>query len=70
MLNYSNDYNHWLATKTLGQWLQEEKVRNMAEHQASPKDAQWGLWEVGKVYVIEKAQADDADHAVWIFKKF
>lgn len=42
----------------------------MAEHQASPKDAQWGLWEVGKVYVIEQAQADDADHAVWIFKKF
>ncbi|KAL6052414.1 hypothetical protein STEG23_015801, partial [Scotinomys teguina] len=26
VLNYSNDYNHWLATKSLGQWLQEEKV--------------------------------------------
>ncbi|XP_038604749.1 carbamoyl-phosphate synthase [ammonia], mitochondrial [Tachyglossus aculeatus] len=26
VLNYSNEYNHWLATKSLGQWLQEEKV--------------------------------------------
>ncbi|EDL75281.1 rCG24988, isoform CRA_a [Rattus norvegicus] len=26
VLNYSHDYNHWLATKSLGQWLQEEKV--------------------------------------------
>ncbi|XP_006872806.1 PREDICTED: carbamoyl-phosphate synthase [ammonia], mitochondrial [Chrysochloris asiatica] len=26
VLSYSNEYNHWLATKTLGQWLQEEKV--------------------------------------------
>ncbi|KAK1336607.1 hypothetical protein QTO34_002641 [Cnephaeus nilssonii] len=26
VLNYSNDYNHWLATKSLGQWLQEEKI--------------------------------------------
>ncbi|XP_019512404.1 PREDICTED: carbamoyl-phosphate synthase [ammonia], mitochondrial [Hipposideros armiger] len=26
VLNYSNDYNHWLATKSLAQWLQEEKV--------------------------------------------
>uniref|UniRef100_A0A452SJQ3 carbamoyl-phosphate synthase (ammonia) n=1 Tax=Ursus americanus TaxID=9643 RepID=A0A452SJQ3_URSAM len=26
VLNYSNDYHHWLATKSLGQWLQEEKV--------------------------------------------
>ncbi|XP_004851167.1 carbamoyl-phosphate synthase [ammonia], mitochondrial [Heterocephalus glaber] len=26
VLNYSNDYNHWLATKSLGQWLNEEKV--------------------------------------------
>uniref|UniRef100_A0A2K6G1A8 Carbamoyl-phosphate synthase 1 n=1 Tax=Propithecus coquereli TaxID=379532 RepID=A0A2K6G1A8_PROCO len=26
VLNYSKDYNHWLATKSLGQWLQEEKV--------------------------------------------
>ncbi|KAF3824180.1 hypothetical protein GH733_008465 [Mirounga leonina] len=25
VLNYSNDYHHWLATKSLGQWLQEEK---------------------------------------------
>uniref|UniRef100_A0A2K6LCS4 Carbamoyl-phosphate synthase [ammonia], mitochondrial n=1 Tax=Rhinopithecus bieti TaxID=61621 RepID=A0A2K6LCS4_RHIBE len=26
VLDYSKDYNHWLATKSLGQWLQEEKV--------------------------------------------
>uniref|UniRef100_A0A8C5ZRG7 Carbamoyl-phosphate synthase [ammonia], mitochondrial n=1 Tax=Marmota marmota marmota TaxID=9994 RepID=A0A8C5ZRG7_MARMA len=26
VLNYSNEYNHWLATKSLGQWLHEEKV--------------------------------------------
>ncbi|XP_025785587.1 carbamoyl-phosphate synthase [ammonia], mitochondrial [Puma concolor] len=26
VLNYSNDYHHWLANKSLGQWLQEEKV--------------------------------------------
>ncbi|KAG8520963.1 Carbamoyl-phosphate synthase [ammonia], mitochondrial, partial [Galemys pyrenaicus] len=26
VLNYSNDYHHWGATKSLGQWLQEEKV--------------------------------------------
>ncbi|XP_036611813.1 carbamoyl-phosphate synthase [ammonia], mitochondrial [Trichosurus vulpecula] len=26
VLNYSDEYNHWLASKSLGQWLQEEKV--------------------------------------------
>nr|XP_020746854.1 carbamoyl-phosphate synthase [ammonia], mitochondrial-like [Odocoileus virginianus texanus] len=26
VLNYSDDYHHWLATKSLGQWLREEKV--------------------------------------------
>ncbi|XP_005279740.2 carbamoyl-phosphate synthase [ammonia], mitochondrial [Chrysemys picta bellii] len=26
VLDYSNDYSHWRAVKTLGQWLQEEKV--------------------------------------------
>ncbi|KAI4588305.1 hypothetical protein MJG53_002713 [Ovis ammon polii x Ovis aries] len=25
VLNYSDDYHHWLATKSLGQWLREEK---------------------------------------------
>ncbi|EMP24290.1 Carbamoyl-phosphate synthase [ammonia], partial [Chelonia mydas] len=26
VLDYSNEYSHWRAVKTLGQWLQEEKV--------------------------------------------
>ncbi|XP_045152739.1 carbamoyl-phosphate synthase [ammonia], mitochondrial [Echinops telfairi] len=26
VLNYSDEYNHWLAAKSLGQWLQEEKI--------------------------------------------
>ncbi|XP_054827243.1 carbamoyl-phosphate synthase [ammonia], mitochondrial [Eublepharis macularius] len=26
VLDYSNDYSHWQATQTLGEWLKEEKV--------------------------------------------
>lgn len=62
MLNYSNDYNHWLATKTLGQWLQEEKVSIAA---GGRPVGSVGRWE--GVHIIEKAQVDDADHAVRIF---
>lgn len=65
MLNYSDDYHHWLAAKSLGQWLQEEKVRNVIGHPASPKDDWWGPWKVGKVCVIEKGRTDKADQAVW-----
>lgn len=28
VLDYSNEYSHWQATRSLGEWLQEEKVRN------------------------------------------
>ena len=28
VLDYSNEYSHWQAARSLGEWLQEEKVRN------------------------------------------
>lgn len=27
VLDYSTEYSHWRAVKTLGDWLKEEKVR-------------------------------------------
>ena len=47
MLSYSDDYHHWLATKSLGQWLREEKVRNI-QQPASPKDDWWGPGKLGR----------------------
>jgi len=28
VLDYSNEYSHWQAARSLGEWLQEEKVRD------------------------------------------
>lgn len=31
MLDYSNEYSHWQAARSLGEWLQEEEVSNQGK---------------------------------------
>lgn len=33
VLDYSNEYSHWQAARSLGEWLQEEEVSNQGKRE-------------------------------------